>query len=70
MYNDLKQLKKMKGLTGDVKRKIEKAWTWGLITDEQFEELMEIQKTDNSENIDESIGNTTDSIESAENFIE
>ena len=41
MYNDLKQLKKMKGLTDDVKRKIEKAWTWGLITDEQFEELTE-----------------------------
>ena len=44
MYNDLKQLKKMKGLTDDVKRKIEKAWTWGLITDAQFEELMEMKK--------------------------
>ena len=44
MYNDLKKLKSIKGLTDDVKRKIEKAWTWGLITDEQFEELMEIQK--------------------------
>ena len=44
MYNDLKKLKGIKGLTDAVKRKIEKAWTWGLITDEQFEELMEIQK--------------------------
>lgn len=44
MYNDLKKLKSIKGLTDAVKRKIEKAWTWGLITDEQFEELMEIQK--------------------------
>ena len=40
MYNDLKKLKSIKGLTDAVKRKIEKAWTWGLITDEQFEELM------------------------------
>lgn len=70
MYNDLKKLKTIKGLTDAVKRKIEKAWTWGLISDEQFEELMEIQKTDNGENIDGSIDNTTDSIESAENFIE
>lgn len=44
MYNDLKKLKSIKGLTDAVKRKIEKAWTWGLISDEQFEELMEIQK--------------------------
>ena len=44
MYNDLKKLKSIKGLTDAVKRKIEKAWTWGLISDEQFEELMDIQK--------------------------
>ena len=44
MYNDLKKLKSIKGLTDDVKRKIEKAWTWGLISDEQFEELMEMQR--------------------------
>ena len=44
MYNDLKKLKSIKGLTDAVKRKIEKAWTWGLISDEQFEELMEIKK--------------------------
>ena len=44
MYNDLKKLKSIRGLTDAVKRKIEKAWTWGLITDEQFEELMEIKK--------------------------
>lgn len=44
MYNDLKKLKSIKGLTDAVKRKIEKAWTWGLITDEQFEELMEMKK--------------------------
>ena len=29
MYNDLKKLKSIKGLTDAVKRKIEKAWTWG-----------------------------------------
>lgn len=44
MYNDLKKLKSIKGLTDAVKRKIEKAWTWGLITDEQFEELMEMKR--------------------------
>lgn len=44
MYNDLKKLKSIKGLTDAVKRKIEKAWTWGLITDAQFEELMEMKR--------------------------
>lgn len=47
MYNDLKRLKIIKGLTDVVKRRIEKAWTWGLITDNEFEELMEINKEEN-----------------------
>ena len=42
MYKDLKKLKEIKGLTEPVKAKIEKAWTWGLITDEQFMELIEL----------------------------
>ena len=70
MYDDLKKLKNIKGFTDEVKRRIEKTWTWGLITDEQFEELMEIKKT--SENVDviESIDMTTESVESTENLSE
>ncbi len=45
MYNDLKKLKNIKGLTDQVKRKIERAWTWNLITDDEFKELMEITET-------------------------
>lgn len=40
MYEDLKQLVKIKGMTDAVAAKIRKAWVWGLITDEQYEELM------------------------------
>lgn len=61
MYNDLKKLKSVKSLTEDVKRRIEKAWTWGLITDEQFEELMEIKKADENVNV---IVESDDNIES------
>ena len=42
MYKDLKKLKEIKGITDSVKSKIKKAWTWGLITDEEFRELMDI----------------------------
>lgn len=48
MYNDLKKLKQIKGLTDSVKAKIEKTWIWGLIPDEEFRELMELEKTDES----------------------
>ena len=61
MYNDLKKLKSIKGLTDAVKRKIEKAWTWGLISDEQFEELMEIQK----ESLDATDGAGSDAADAA-----
>ena len=61
MYNDLKKLKSIKGLTDAVKRKIEKAWTWGLITDEQFEELMEIKK----ESADAADGADPDGVDAA-----
>lgn len=44
MYRDLRKLKDIKGLTEPVKAKIEKAWIWGLITDEQFRELMELRE--------------------------
>ena len=46
MYNNLLTLKRIKGLTEDVKSRIEKAWTWGLITDEEFKSLMEMDKED------------------------
>ena len=44
MYNNLLTLKRIKGLTDDVKSRIEKSWTWGLITDEEFKSLMEMDK--------------------------
>ena len=57
MYEDLKKLKSVKGLTDPVKRKIERAWTWNLITDDEFKELMEIVEesgeSDMLENTDE-----------------
>ena len=62
MYNDLKKLKSIKGLTDAVKRKIEKAWTWGLITDEQFEELMEIQKESGADAADVSGSDRVDAV--------
>ena len=46
MYNNLLTLKRIKGLTDDVKARIEKSWTWGLITDEEFKSLMEMDKED------------------------
>lgn len=39
MYANLKRLKQLRGLDA-ARDRIEKAWTWGLITDEQFRELM------------------------------
>lgn len=48
MYNDLKKLKEIKGLADSVKAKIEKSWIWGLISDEEFRELMELEETDES----------------------
>lgn len=57
MYEDLKKLKSIKGLTDPVKTKIRKAWTWNLITDDEFKELMEIKdesgENDMLENTDE-----------------
>ena len=44
MYKDLKKLKQIKGLTDSVKAKIEKSWIWGLITDEEFRELIELEE--------------------------
>lgn len=41
MYANLKRLKQLRGLDA-ARDRIEKAWTWGLITDEQFRELMEL----------------------------
>ena len=42
MYDNLLTLKRIKGFTDDVKSRIEKSWTWGLITDEEFKSLMEM----------------------------
>ena len=44
MYANLKRHKALRGL-GSARDRIEKAWTWGLITDEQFRELMEMDDT-------------------------
>ena len=44
MYNNLLTLKRIKGFTDDVKGRIEKAWTWGLITDDEFRSLIEMDK--------------------------
>ena len=44
MYDNLMMLKRIKGLTDDVKSRIEKSWTWGLITDEEFKSLMEMDR--------------------------
>lgn len=46
MYNNLLTLKRIKGLTDDVKSRIEKSWTWGLITDVEFRSLMEMDKAE------------------------
>lgn len=46
MYNNLLKLKKIKGFTDDVKARIEKAWTWGLITDVEFKSLMEMNEAE------------------------
>lgn len=46
MYNNLLTLKRIKGFTDDVKSRIEKAWTWGLITDVEFRSLMEMDKAE------------------------
>lgn len=41
MYANLKRLKALRGMDA-ARDRIEKAWTWGLITDEEFRELMEM----------------------------
>lgn len=41
MYANLKRLKQLRGLDA-ARDRIEKAWTWGLITDEQFRDLMDL----------------------------
>ena len=43
MYANLKRLKQLRGLDA-ARDRTEKAWTWGLITDEQFRELMELDE--------------------------
>lgn len=44
MYANLKRLKQLRGLDA-ARDRIEKAWTWGLITDDQFCELMGLDNT-------------------------
>ena len=43
MYSNLMRLKEIRGLDA-ARDRIEKAWTWGLITDEQFRDLMELDR--------------------------
>lgn len=40
MYKELLKLKQIRGMTEQTKQRIEKAWVWGLITDEEYQALI------------------------------
>ena len=46
MYKELLKLKKIRGMTEQTKQRITKAWVWGLITDEEYQTLMEVELSD------------------------
>lgn len=46
MYKELLKLKQIRGMTEQTKQRIEKAWVWGLITDEEYQELMDMKTKD------------------------
>lgn len=41
MYKELLKLKQIRGMTEQTKQRITKAWVWGLITDEEYQKLMD-----------------------------
>lgn len=46
MYKELLKLKQIRGMTEQTKQRIEKAWVWGLITDEEYQELVDMKAKD------------------------
>lgn len=46
MYKELLKLKHIRGMTEQTKQRIQKAWFWGLITDEEYQTLMESELSD------------------------
>lgn len=46
MYKELLKLKHIRGMTEQTKQRITKAWVWGLITDEEYQTLMESELSD------------------------
>lgn len=46
MYKELLKLKQIRGMTKQTKQRITKAWVWGLITDEEYQTLMEVELSD------------------------
>lgn len=43
MYKELLKLKQIRGMTDQTKQRIQKAWAWGLITDEEYQKLIDTQ---------------------------
>lgn len=43
MYKELLKLKQIRGMTEQTKQRIKKAWVWGLITDEEYQTLMDMK---------------------------
>jgi hypothetical protein len=43
MYKELLKLKQIRGMTEQTKQRITKAWVWGLITDEEYQTLMDMK---------------------------
>lgn len=43
MYKELLKLKQIRGMTEQTKQRIEKAWVWGLINDEEYQTLMDMK---------------------------
>lgn len=46
MYKELLKLKHIRGMTDQTKQRITKAWVWGLITDEEYQTLMDSELSD------------------------
>lgn len=46
MYKELLKLKHIRGMTEQTKQRVTKAWVWGLITDEEYQTLMESELSD------------------------
>lgn len=51
LYKTLLKLKEKNGLTDDLKNKIDIFFATGRITEEQYNELMDISKTEDFDNI-------------------